>query len=389
MECRLLKGRRPGLNEIERIYRTLLTWKDEGKRMALATVVSIQGSAYRRPGARMLISEQGECTGMIGGGCFDADVREIGFGVMRTGTPELHLYRMAGADPWGLGMGCTGSVYVIVESLEEPSGIKWIKEVGSSIEEGGALLITHHFSKPIDYQTADSNGAVQIERQYGRLSADSRGREVPQADADPYAFSEKIEPAPRLVVFGAGNDAIPVVEYAHNSGFRVMVIDQREDLLNHRRFPKATGFIQAWPDDYKQKILALPGDHVVLMSHRLENDAEAFRLYSGNKPSYIGFLGPKSRTERILHEIVHIDPIALQALRSMIHAPIGLDLGAETAEEVAMSIVAELLAVKNQRSPKFLRDKQGEIHDDRPKLPSAMEDVLAAVAAGPTRSCGI
>jgi xanthine/CO dehydrogenase XdhC/CoxF family maturation factor len=180
---------------------------------------------------------------------------------------------------------------------------------------------------------------------------------------------------------------MPLVEYASNAGFRVTVVDQREDLLNQGRFPRAAGFIQAWPGSYADKIAAGAGDYVVLMSHQLENDAEAFRLYSSAKPTYIGFLGPKSRTERIMHEVVKIDRASLEAIQSVIHAPIGLDLGAETAEEVAMSVAAELLAVKSRRSPKFLRDKQGDIHD-RFKASEDRANLVAAVS-GSIRSCGL
>jgi xanthine/CO dehydrogenase XdhC/CoxF family maturation factor len=208
-------------------------------------------------------------------------------------------------------------------------------------------------------------------------------------DTRGFTFLENIEASPKVVVFGAGNDTVPLVEYASNAGFRVTVVDQRGDLLNQRRFPRAAGFIQAFPESYVDKITAGAGDYVILMSHRLENDAEAFRLYSSKSPAYIGFLGPKSRTERIMHEVVQIDRVSLEALQSVIHAPIGLDLGAETAEEVAMSVVSELLAVKNRRSPKFLKDRLGAIHEVRFGLQMERLESLAAIAAGSARSCGI
>jgi xanthine dehydrogenase accessory factor len=378
------------MNEIEKIVQTREEWNSKGKRMALATVVSIQGSAYRRPGARMLISEQGESIGMIGGGCFDSDVKEIGYQVIHSGQPELHLYEMAGADPWGLGMGCTGSVYVLVEAMDRKPGMEWVAEVEKTLLLGGNLVVVHRFSRPIDHRTAEENGVVRIEREYRRVVAGSKERDTAAVvGIGEYTFQETIEPSPRLVVFGSGNDVVPLVEYASNVGFRVIVVDQQEDLLNHGRFPRAAGFIQAWPDHYADKIVPAAGDYVVLISHRLENDAEAFRLYSAANPAYIGFLGPKSRTERILHEMVKIDHADLESIRHAVHAPIGLDLGAETAEEVAMSIAAELLAVKNRCSPKFLRDKLGAIHDERVQARSGNPGTLAAVAAGPVRTCGI
>lgn len=375
------------MNELEKLYHTLFEWKKEGKNAALATVVSIQGSAYRAPGARMLISDHGESAGMIGGGCFDADVREVGCRVIQTGTPELHLYDMAGADPWGLGMGCRGSVYMLVESLEHPTGLEWIREVGNSLQHRSSLLITHHFSRPMDYLSSDGNGEVQLQRTY--RSADTKERVLPE-DMSPYMFYEWLKSAPRLIIFGAGKDVIPVVEYASHSGFRVTVIDQREDLLHHGRFPLAAEFIHAWPEHYGNKIIPLPHDYVLMMSHRLENDAEAFRLYYTQQVSYLGFLGPRSRAERIFHEIVKVDSMGLESIREVIHSPIGLDLGAETAEEVAVSIAAELLAVRHRCSPQFLRDKQGAIHDSRLKATGdALRNSAASAGTSMRRVCGI
>ncbi|BCJ86253.1 hypothetical protein skT53_12380 [Effusibacillus dendaii] len=121
--------------------------------------------------------------------------------------------------------------------------------------------------------------------------------------------------------------------------------------------------IHAFPDEYGEKLSLLADDYVLFMSHRIHSDAAAFQACYRKPVKYFGFLGPKQRTEKILSELLRIDAASLDQIRHRIYAPIGLNLGSETAEEVALSIVAELLAVKNNRSPKFLRERNGSIHD--------------------------
>ncbi|WP_281278107.1 XdhC family protein [Peribacillus cavernae] len=181
----------------------------------------------------------------------------------------------------------------------------------------------------------------------------------------PFIFDEWIEPTSRLIIFGAGHDVIPVVEFASKAGFDVTIVDQRQELLNYNRFPGAVGFVHSYPDEYEEKLPLMANDYVLFMSHRINYDAAAFRVCYRYPVKYLGFLGPKSRTEQI-KEMVGIDIGFLNRIQHRIFAPIGLDIGSETAEQVALSIVSELLAIKKDRPATSLREKNGNIHDGKP-----------------------
>jgi xanthine dehydrogenase accessory factor len=350
------------MSEIKKIYKKIVEEQNKGLEVALATVISIKGSAYRRPGARMVISEDGNIFGMIGGGCFDADVKEIALNVMKTKTPELHLYDLKGDEVWGLGLGCNGSVYVLIESLSTEQGKEWLKQTGISLNNQESLLIEHNIDHPLHFQFNTQNGAVSFNRVYHRGSYKDDTNRVKRGSQSS-VFEEIIKPGPRLVIFGAGHDVIPLVDYADQAGFHVCVVDPRVDLLNTERFQRASEFICARPENFHEKIMPKLGDYVIFMSHRIEYDAAAFKFYYKQPVSYFGFLGPKRRSNQIIFDFLHLDQSVFEQLNDRIHSPIGINIGSETAEQVAFSIVSELLAVKNHTDPKFLRDKEGSIHE--------------------------
>jgi xanthine dehydrogenase accessory factor len=346
------------MGELKQIVQTIDNWEQDGQRLAMATVVSIKGSAYRRPGARMIISQNGNSLGMLGGGCFDADVIEKALQVIKTEVPQLHLYNMRDLDVWGLGLGCNGSAFILIESLSTETGREWIVNVKQSIKNRRSVTIEHQFSRSMEYTGGFRNGEVWIQRGYN-LSGSQLNRNV---FTNPSIFYEQIDPNPRLVIFGAGHDVIPVVELAAQSGFDVIVVDQRKELLNNSRFPNASLFVHSWPDDYTLNVKPLENDFVLFMSHNIYHDAEAFNFYRKHPVKYFGFLGPQRRAVQIMEDILKIDKYEIERISDIIYAPIGLDLGSETSEQVALSITAELMVVKNNRQPKLLRDKQGTIH---------------------------
>ncbi|MCM3713816.1 XdhC family protein [Alkalihalobacillus oceani] len=340
------------MNELRGLLKQLDEWKEQGERVAMATVVAINGSAYRRPGARLLIAENGQSAGMIGGGCFDQDVIEVALQVIQTGKPRLHLYHLSDTSVWGLGLGCNGSVFILIESLETAEGREWRNEVTQALTTKRALTISHAFSKELTFSRPFINEEVAFARSY----------HAGEAKPTPGGFCEKINPDARLVIFGAGQDAVPVVDLAGQCGFEVVVVDHRESALTKERFPKAAELILARSEDYRQKIVAEKNDYVLFMTHRIDHDALAFDFYRSCAPGYLGFLGPKRRMEQIAGEILGLDKTEMERLSPYIHAPVGLDLGAETPEQVALSILSEIMIRKNNRQLQFLKDKAGPIH---------------------------
>ena len=344
-----------------------------GERAALATVVHIVGSAYRRPGAKFLIEQTGSTLGSVSGGCLEADVREVAQGVLASRTPRLRHYQ-TGADEdmvWGLGLGCNGAVDVFVQPAtegpladlaaplrtllagESPFAIATVVDGGEGVgatlvvEAGGAT----HGSLGM-FGTVDLD-RLAAERARGLLPAgrsgvhDLGGRRV---------FVEVLPPPPHLVVCGAGEDAIPLVAYAADAGFRVTVVDHRPALLAPERFPQASRLIAARPQE--PEIDLPPGRSLaVVKTHSLAHDREwARRLLAAGLP-YVGMLGPRERTETILREIGAADRDT-----ERVFGPVGLDLGADGPRQVAISIVAELLAFIAQRQPRHLCERREAIH---------------------------
>jgi xanthine dehydrogenase accessory factor len=341
-----------------------------GRRAALATVVRIVGSAYRRPGAKFLIEESGSTLGSVSGGCLEADVREVAKAVLETGAPSLRHYS-TGADEdvvWGLGLGCNGLVDVFIQpatqgplaelagSLREllagdsPFAIATIVEGGDDI--GSTLVLEPGRAVAGTLGTPERDRlALEVGREV--MAA---GRSVVRQVADRGVFFEVLPPPPHLIVCGAGDDARPLVAYAADAGFRVTLIDHRQALLDPAWFPQARRLL-ARPENLDVDLPPAVRSLAVVKTHSLAHDREwTRRLLAAGLP-YVGVLGPRARTESILRDVG-----ASQADGERVFGPVGLDLGADGPRQVAISIVAELLAFIAEREPRHLSERQEAIH---------------------------
>lgn len=313
-----------------------------GQRAALATVVHIVGSAYRRPGAKFLIEETGSTLGSVSGGCLEADVREVAQGVIATGVPSLRHYK-TGADEdmvWGLGLGCNGMVDVFVQPAT----------AGPLAALTGRLRELLAGDSPFALATVVEGPELGATRVIEPLGA------VHLLDS-PGVFVEVLPPPPHLLVCGAGDDAKPLVAYAADAGFRVTVLDHREALLTPERFPQAARLLWARPDE---DVLLPPAERsrAVVMAHSLVNDRGWAQRHLAAGLPYVGMLGPRERTVAILREI----GAESAADSGRVFGPVGLDLGADGPRQVAVSIVAELLAFEAKREPRHLSERREPIH---------------------------
>jgi len=305
-----------------------------GRRAALATVVRISGSAYRRPGARFLIEETGETLGSVSGGCLEADVREVAKDVMATGRPTLRHYS-TGADEdvvWGLGLGCNGLVDVFIQPATE----------GSLAAAAGRLRELLEGDSPFAIATVLGSGEISL-------------REPPHGVTDSEVFVDVLTPPPHLVVCGAGDDARPLVAYAADAGFRVTLVDHRPAFLDPFWFPQATRLIAARAEESEIPLPPAGRSLAVVKTHSLNHDREWVRRLLAAGLPYVGVLGPRERTAAILREIGFPGD-------RRVYGPVGLDLGADGPRQVAMSIVAELLAFTARREPRHLCERQEAIH---------------------------
>jgi len=374
------------VSEIADVLSAIESLARRGERMALATIVAVRGSTYRRPGARLLVPEHGDLVGNISGGCLEGDVADVAKVVMVKGEPRIVSFDLTADDEavWGWGLGCNGAIEVFVEpadkaaevagalraALEEERPISVVTVLASTapgVERGNRILV-----RP-DGGTEGTLGDPALDRAatgaaLELLAAErSEVRTLPATAGEARAFVEVLEPPLRLVVCGAGHDAIPLVRSAAALGWRVVVVDDRKELLTQERFPEAHGFVYV---DHPGKVAEeAPLDartSVVVMTHNFLRDKEYLRSLLRTPVPYLGMLGPRARTERLLQELAEEGVEVTEADRARIFGPAGLDIGSEGPEEIAHAIVAEIVAVRRRRPAGFLRERPGPIHERAP-----------------------
>jgi len=359
------------MGELTDVLTAIASLQQRGERMALATIVSVRGSTYRRPGARLVIPEHGAPVGNVSGGCLEGDVERLGREVMAAGEPRLELFDLTadGDEVWGYGLGCNGAMELFIEPAEHATAT--VAALRTAVEhEQPCCLVTvltssveaivpgSRLLRRADGTSIGSLGTTAADADAVRL-ADAALAGGASSIAEPDGlrlFVEVLEPPPRLIVCGAGHDAIPLVRYASELGWRVTVADVRSAFLSHDRFPEAAAFSDIDPARVAE--LVEPGHRTaaVLMTHSYLRDVDYLRSLLDCSLDYLGALGPRKRTLQILRELDRVDAI------ERIHAPAGLDIGGEGPEEVAWAIVAEMLAVRRGRSGGMLRERRAPIH---------------------------
>lgn len=336
------------MSELSDLLDAAATTTARGEPFALATIVSTRGSTYRRAGARLLIPAAGEPIGNISGGCLEGDVARIGHEVIASGVPRLVTFDMTADDDavWGYGLGCNGAIELFVEPTAGATS-----SVAALRSGEGSCLVTA--------LTGRDAGSHRLETVAAAAAAALReGRpRVEEVDGE-RVFYEPLLPPLRLLVCGAGHDAIPLVRQGAELGWNVIVVDVRRALLTTARFPGAASFASPDPAAAAEALDPNPRTAVILMSHNYLRDIAHLRSFLGRPLAYLGVLGPRGRTEQMLGEIGR--PEAIEQL----HAPAGLDIGAEGPEEVAHAIIAEILGETRGRAGGPLRERHAPIHAD-------------------------
>lgn len=334
---------------------------------ALATVVRVRGSAYRHEGAKLLVAADGSTTGNVSGGCLELDVREVAQQVIASGTTQLRSY-CSGSDQvsaWDLGVGCEGQVDVFVEpatdsrqrerallDLEMPFAVCTVIDSPDASECRKRMVVTAAGGEGAMMLTAFGREVVRVVQELISREAESGLHEV----AGRNVFVDILFPPPQLVVISAGDDAQPLARFALDLGFRVTVVDHRPGLLLPERFPGAR-LVTGDATDFTRRIQLDPSCYVIIMMHHFAQDTAYLSAVLPTQAAYIGMLGPRQRTERIL---ASLGPGAGDDPR--IHGPVGLDIGTDGAEQVALSVLAEIMAVRSGRAARSLRERLVPIH---------------------------
>jgi xanthine/CO dehydrogenase XdhC/CoxF family maturation factor len=312
----------------------------------LATLVTVAGSSYRRPGARLLYTPAGVRLGSISGGCLEEDILIRAARVAATGIAELAIYDTTAENDlvWGVGLGCHGVVQILLEKLP-PTLPGWARVLGANL---GAHRPT---SLAVVWRAPDP----------ARLGTYPAG-ELPPLPATAGVFLENIAPPTRLIVYGAGDDAQPLVRLAAELGWHVTVADPRAAFATAARFPTADAIVAAPARELVARTAPPPDALAVVMTHHYVHDVPLLRDLLPRPLVYLGLLGPRPRAERIVSDLAKNGLVITDGDRARLHAPVGLDLGAETPEDVALSILAEMRATLARRDARPLRERLKPIH---------------------------
>jgi xanthine/CO dehydrogenase XdhC/CoxF family maturation factor len=324
-----------------------------GEDVCLATVVGVEGSAYRRPGARMLLTASGKRAGTVSGGCLEAEIAKKAWWLTADG-PSIQRYSSFFDDDGDMpyGLGCGGTIIVLLERGE--AAAQCLDAVRRSVEERSAsVIVTGTDSHAAGTRLmVNAVGEIVYARE-PRPELEQLAREMLAArrsQSVPGFFAEWVALPPALTIFGAGDDAQPLAGFADALGWHVTVADGRAQLARVERFPQAArvGGLEA-------ALAALtPDDAAVVMTHSYEQDREILRGLLTRELKYRGILGPRARTERLVQEVVGELGLEAEACLARLHSPVGLDLGGHAPGSIALAIAAELQAIFAGRGAKKL-----------------------------------
>jgi len=358
------------------------------KTAALATLVQTSGSTYRRPGARMFIAADGQSVGSISGGCLERDVIEKAQGVMQSGQALLLTYDTTAEEDlvFGAGLGCKGAVHILVEPVKPGSPAAGLIQFVNHLfqqRQSGAVATVFRIQGLIqarlgDRLMLDPDGAVAGEVQDAALKSKmlaaareafpanrSQTVEFALAAGTAEVFVEVIHAPVPLVIFGAGYDAAPLARLAKELGFHVTVADLRPAYAQLDRFPEADAVLVLRPEETARLALN-EKTAVVVMSHNYLTDRAFLKALLPLQLRYLGLMGPRARALKMLQELRQEGLAASEAMLRQIHNPVGLDIGAESPEQIALAILAEIQAVISGHAGGLLREKKSSIHTPVP-----------------------
>lgn len=408
------------MHENDLLLQAFAAAEQRDEALVLATVVRVEGSAYRRPGARMIIPRYGPSTGTISGGCLESEVSKKAWWLTENGPARVR-YDTAAADSDGddaaltFGLGCNGAVSVLFERIRDAAThpqVQILRRVQATRQAAVVALITavEHAPSPAAAHT-NPQASAHIGQRIFRYADDPAVHSAPEIARTPASgttaappagdhhaalietmqavldevlatrrsrqhrcvfagvelewFVEYLPPPPQLLIFGAGHDAQPLCALAKQLGWRVQLVDARAHFARRERFAHADGVHVITLDAVLPDTLFDAHSCAVVMSHSLSQDRHWLRTLAQKPLRYLGQLGPRQRTETLITEISDSGAEGAQLamhLRTHLHYPLGLDLGGSTPDQIALAILAEIIAVLNGRSGGMLRDRAAPIH---------------------------
>ena len=358
--------------ETSRLFNRLVELDGIGRKAALAVIVRIRGSTYRRPGAKLLVEEDGSIKGNVSGGCLENNVLEESMEVMRTSHSRIAHYDTGNDEDkvWGMGMGCNGEIDLLISAFPSKTVYGFLSEaidhlngntpfaISTVVEEGGDIIAAAVVSEKISRFFGDPSGELRTRlEEMSRAALNDKDSLMERSDGM-ILFAEVLLPPPCMLVCGAGDDAISLVRVAADAGFRVVVADHRRAYLKQDRFPEAWRRLCIAPEDESVDLPVFSDTYAVVKTHSIVHDVAWMKRLSALPIFYIGLLGPRDRRDEVIKQAGEVD-------LKRIYGPAGLDLGGDGPEHIALSIVAEALCVWSGRRPVHLRERTEAIHENQ------------------------
>jgi xanthine dehydrogenase accessory factor len=367
------------LNDIIQAYDKAVLQK---KQIALATVVKVEGSSYRRPGARMLVSEDGGITGAISGGCLEGDALCKAQFAMFEQKNKLEIYDTTDEEDHKLGvqLGCNGIVYILFEPVKKDDAhnpVMLLKKMAQQRKDAVLVTVFNESKTAVQKGTCcciNDTESFFADAELEALEKECRAMllqktSVVKGRNEQSVLYQFVPPATQLALIGAGNDVQPLVDMASLLGWNITVADGRPAYATQQRFPKADKISLTKPADILSAVEIDEQTAVVLMTHNYNYDIAALEQLLNTDCKYVGVLGPKKKLFKMVDELNDKGIVIDNEKMQNIYSPVGLDIGAETSEEIALSIIAEIKAVFSKRPGSSLKEKTTTIHE-RPLISS-------------------
>jgi xanthine dehydrogenase accessory factor len=354
---------------VRQIIQTFETWRATGAPIVLATVYETLGSTYSKAGQRILIAANGDYRGLVSGGCLEGDLAERSRAVLANDLPAAVTYDLRDEvdEIFGLGVGCNGLLRVLLQPLQaargyqpfaaiadaltgaERAGVATVVDSADASLRAGATVVVRAASH-VAFDVAPGEAVRLAERTRRAVTA---GAAALETEGGVTVLHAVLKPIPRLLVLGAGLDAVPLVALAAELGWFVTVADHRPAYVAREGFERAVRTLLVDPAALDRSLRLREFDAIVVMSHHLTTDRKYLAQLAAVDTGYVGVLGPRARRERLLDELGEQGA----PLRTRLRGPVGLDLGADSPESIALSILAELQTTLSGAKPSLRRHR--------------------------------
>jgi xanthine/CO dehydrogenase XdhC/CoxF family maturation factor len=333
-------------HEFKKLVQAYQQLSESGRTAVIVTVVALEGTSYRRPGVRMLIFDDGRMIGAVSGGCVEKEILRQSESVFRNGIPKVMTY------DGRYRLGCEGILYILIEPFR-PSK-EFSKAFGELLEGRIHFRLITYFNR--QEVTGDNFGSLLV---FNEISLplrpgfqETEGLEI---------FEETLTPCFKLMILGAEHDAVQLCSFASLIGWEVDIIATPAEEKDVADFPGARQLINTLPESLEVESIDKQ-TAVVLMTHSYVKDLKYLLSLKDSRPAYLGLLGPATRREKLLNEFLEHCPEVSEEFFDGIHGPAGLNIGAETPQEIAIAVIAEILATISDQEPMRLKNKKGAIH---------------------------